>query len=630
MAGSCASPGKVCKDSFDCPPGFFCEPTLGRCLPQPTGTKCEVKPPAVAFKPKVEWTWQGYSKDLKFHEVAVAPAIADVDADGTPEVVFVAYHHSSKVTSKAMLVMLDGKTGKEELTLPTSNYNFSRWSGVAVGNLDADKQLEIVAIELNKGLMVFEHDGKVKWTQSSGSLGGIISSKFHPYPAIADLNGDGSPEIIVGGVVVSASGKVLFDKGLLGKNSSSVISTAADLDEDGKLELVGGNAAYDHTGKLVWKSAAPDGFAAVADMDHDGWADVINVSGGYVRVLRGKDGKVIFGPVAIPGGGYGGAATVGDFDNDGRPEFSAAGKGKYAVYDLDCKAGGSKKYCPSGSTNGILWSVTTQDISSSTTGSSLFDFEGDGTVEVVYNDECHLYVLDGKTGKTLMKVQSTSQTAAEYPLIADVDGDGNSEFVIPANDAQIVRDKCKPPGTRGITVFGDSMDRWVGTRSVWNQHTYHLTNVTASGQIPAKEERNWDKKGLNNFRQNAQGAGVFNAPDLTVSLEAKLSGCPKSLLLRARVTNSGSLGVKKGYKVAFYRVSPAGPLLLGTRTATKDLIPGYNEVVTLTFKPPAGVLGPFDFQVKADDDGTGKGTVAECNENNNTAGLTGVKCFVVR
>ena len=33
---------------------------------------------------------------------------------------------------------------------------------------------------------------------------------------------------------------------------------------------------------------------------------------------------------------------------------------------------------------------------------------------------------------------------------------------------------------------------------------------------------------------------------------------------------------------------------------------------------------------KVDDGGTGKGTVAECNENNNTAGLTGVKCYVVR
>ncbi len=96
------------------------------------------------------------------------------------------------------------------------------------------------------------------------------------------------------------------------------------------------------------------------------------------------------------------------------------------------------------------------------------------------------------------------------------------------------------------------------------------------------------------------------------------------------MTNAGSLGVKKGYKVAFYEVTAAGLKLLGVRTATKDLIPGYGELVTWSFAPPAGVLGPFDFQVKADDDGTGKGAVAECNENNNTAGLTGVKCFVVQ
>ena len=29
----------------------------------------------------------------------------------------------------------------------------------------------------------------------------------------------------------------------------------------------------------------------------------------------------------------------------------------------------------------------------------------------------------------------------------------------------------------GIEVFKDSLDNWVSTRPVWNQHTYHITNV---------------------------------------------------------------------------------------------------------------------------------------------------------
>ncbi len=633
LSGKCTSPGKLCQDSFDCPPGFFCEPTLGRCLPQPTGKKCEVKPKGVTFKPTVEWNWTGYSKDSNFHEVAVSPAVADIDADGTPEVVFTTYSHKS--SSSAMLVVLDGATGKEELTLPSSSYNMSAWCGVALGNLDSDKQLEMVGVVQGKGIVAFEHDGKEKWSNATGSLAAVAARKKHPHPAIADLNADGHPEVVVGGVALSSSGKVLFDNGMIGANSSWVVSTVADLDEDGKMEVIGGNVVYDHKGKQVWKNAAaPDGLVAVADLDQDGWAEVISVASGYVRVLRGtnkmgkKAGEVVFGPVAIPGGGVGGAPTVGDFDGDGFVEISAAGRGQYTVYDLGCKKGATKTVCPSGRTDGILWAVTTQDLSSSVTGSSLFDFEGDGKVEVVYNDECHLYVLDGSTGKQLMKTPNTSRTAIEYPLIADVDGDNNSEFVVPANDDQIVRDKCTPPGTRGIRVFGDSADRWVRTRPVWNQHTYHITNVTAAGAIPKTELRNWDQKGLNNFRQNVQGAGVFNAPDLTiVGLSASTLACPQKLTLQARVSNAGSLGVAKGIKVSFYKGKPgAGAKPIKTVATQKALLPGQSELLKAAYPVPAGMFGPFDFWVRADDDGKGKGAATECREDNNTAKITDVKC----
>ena len=637
LSSKCTSPGKKCKDSFDCPTGYFCEPTLGRCLPQPTGTKCEVKPKGVAFKPTVEWNWQGYSKDTSFHEVAVAPAVADIDNDGTPEVVFTAYNHKSSAT--AMLVVLDGATGKEEVTLPSASYNLSAWCGVALGNLDADPQLEIVALVQTKGVVVFEHDGKEKWSSAAGSLASVAARKAHPYPLIADLNADGSPEVVVGGVALSSTGKVLFDKGMIGVNSSWSIPTVADLNEDGKMEIIGGNIVLDHTGKQVWKNAAaPDGFTAVADLDKDGWAEVISVSGGYVRALRGigmlgnPAGQVVYGPVAIPGGGVGGPPTVGDFDGDGMPEISTAGKGKYTVYDLSCKKGATKTVCPSGRTDGILWSVTTQDISSSVTGSSLFDFEGDGQVEVVYNDECHLYVLEGKSGKQLMKIPNTSRTASEFPLIADVDGDNNSEFVVPANDDQIVRDKCTPPGTRGIRVFGDAADRWVRTRPVWNQHTYHITNVSAAGAIPKTEQRNWDTKGLNNFRQNVQGEGVFNAPDLTaVGLSASTTNCPQSLSLQARVANMGSLGVAMGIKVSIYQgTSGASSLLIKTVTTTKALLPGESELLKAAFAVPAGKTGPFDFWVRVDDDGNGASAVTECREDNNQASITDVKCPLVK
>ena len=138
LAGECATPGSGCTDSFDCPKGHFCEPTLGQCLPQPTGPLCELRPESVTFEPTIEWHWQGWSQDDRYRPVQSTPAIADVDADGYPEVVTVAY----RSTGNNMLIVLNGEDGSENLMIPDSTYNVRWGTGAAVGNLDADAELE--------------------------------------------------------------------------------------------------------------------------------------------------------------------------------------------------------------------------------------------------------------------------------------------------------------------------------------------------------------------------------------------------------------------------------------------------------------------------------------------------------
>ena len=49
----------------------------------------------------------------------------------------------------------------------------------------------------------------------------------------------------------------------------------------------------------------------------------------------------------------------------------------------------------------ILWSTKSQDHSSNITGSSVFDFPGAGTPEVVYADECFARVFSGFDGTVL-------------------------------------------------------------------------------------------------------------------------------------------------------------------------------------------------------------------------------------
>ncbi|MEM8609557.1 MAG: VCBS repeat-containing protein [Myxococcota bacterium] len=622
LSATCATPGRGCTDSFDCDEGEFCEPTLSQCLPQPTGPLCELRPENVTFEPTVEWHWDGWSEDGDFKQVQSTPAIADIDGDGLPEVATVAYKNSSN----NMLIVLNGEDGSENLMIPVGTYNVRWGTGPAVGNLDDDAELEIVFMTSDRDLVVIEHDGTEKWSEG-------LSGDGQGYPALANLDDDPEPEIVIGGQWFDNDGTLLQNKGWIGNNGEWSVSAVADINGDGSPNIVGGDIAYNVDGTVLWENqetGIDDGFVAVADMNRDTNPDVVTISDGEAWVLSGVDGSVIFGPVAIPGGGTGGAPTVADFDGDGRPEFAAAGRGNYAVYDLDCTPAGEAAFCGEGSTNGILWSIGVQDLSSSVTGSSVFDFEGDGKAEVIYNDECTLYILAGEDGSRLLEMANSSRTAAEYPLIVDVDADGNSEFVVPANDDQIGRDGCDE-GTHGLFAFGDLNDKWVRTRQVWNQHSYHVTNIEASGNVPVTEADSWSTDGLNNYRQNVQGAGVFNAPDLSVAgLSVNTSSCPASIGIQAQIANTGSLGVEAGVPVGFYQgVLPNGALL-GFDETTVALLPGQSETLVWEFTPEAGDIGPWDFYVLVDDEAAGLSLELECGEDNNDGDVGAAECIVVQ
>jgi len=67
------------------------------------------------------------------------------------------------------------------------------------------------------------------------------------------------------------------------------------------------------------------------------------------------------------------------------------------------------------------------------TGSSVFDFEGDGIAEALYADECFVRVYNGRTGEVIFSQSRSSCTWYENPIIADVAGRYNSRMVIGDN-----------------------------------------------------------------------------------------------------------------------------------------------------------------------------------------------------
>ncbi len=458
--------------------------------------------------PVLEWSWTSSSVLPTSLNVMMTPSVIDLNKDGIPDVVFGSTASTSgNLVEVGVLRALNGNNGSELFTVTTPALQINTASSVATGDIDGDGYPEIIACDSTGArLIAFEHDGTFKWRSPT------LEAINWGAPAIANLDKVGLPEIVIGRQVLNADGTLRWT-GTGGRATVSNIgplSLVADVDLDGNPEVVAGNTVYSVNGVIKYRNTSlPDGYNAVGNFDSDPQAEIVLVANGSVWLLE-HNMTVKWGPVSIPGGG-GGPPTVADYDNDGNPEIGVAGYSRYAVFE----------------TNGALkWQAATHDYSSSVTGSSVFDFEGDGAAEVVYGDEFHLWIYRGVDGAVLFQTNRNSGTWYEYPLVADVDGDNNAELLIIAN----VSGGFGPQ--HGIYVYGDPTNQWVLTRKIWNEHTYHITNVNPDGSIPIEEENNWQVPGLNNFRLNE--FGQFEGPACDIDQDRDVDRNDINAILAAR------------------------------------------------------------------------------------------------
>ncbi len=664
VSDACVTPTGTCIDSFDCELGEFCEPTLDQCLPQFDPVTCAYDPEFEDIEVTLEWSCTD-------DQSISIPTVADLDADGTPEIVVITTADEGGGYEAGDLVVLDGATGTAKWRVDhgvAGAVGPHGRSTVGVVDVDGDDAPDIVYAgrPSSNRSVIYAYDGmgNLLWSSHDDDGTPHAFTVVNGGPSFGNFDDDAGAEVVFGAAVIDNDGLVVWDEGgngagaTLGTNSGYTggISAIVDLDGDGASEIVSGRQAWtvdwqagpSVTLTQLWDAGAPDGYPAIADLDLDGDPEVVLVASGTVRVLDGGTGLAWCGvdptgvmcnaddtlrtpAVAIPGGGRGGPPTIADFDGDGRPEIAAAGGSSYSVYDL--ARAGEELVVPMGDpvpVDGavyVRWSQATQDQSSNATGSSVFDFQGDGIAEVVYADECYLRVYSGVDGTVILEEPNSSATIHEYPLVVDADGDGNSEIIVVANDEA---NNCSAIDgyelRHGVFLYGDAFDRWVQTRRVWTSHTYHVSNVNSSGNYPSPEIDNWTTPGLNNYRQNVQGAGVFNAPDLTVELAIGVSDClDMQLLLIATVRNIGALGVPAGVEVSLYEGADASGTLIGTMPTDAPLLPGASaQLVWSVDAVPGGAAQSYFVAVDGQD--ADAGAIAECDEANNTAGTQSAAC----
>ncbi|MCB9594262.1 MAG: hypothetical protein H6719_16130 [Sandaracinaceae bacterium] len=671
---ACVSDLGPCDDNDDCWGDSYC--VDGRCVPYgvPDGhdrdEMCSRSIDIEALVPEVQCRWTGPpAGDARPNEYQVmsTPVVVDLDLDAdpttlAPSIVFVTFPTVGSYSQPGVLRVIDGQTCEQQFSFPAPEDAVMSPAGVAAGDLDGDGRAEIVAVGHSGGLKAFRFDAATGafariWTSGvcDGAGGRVADDTGGPDewagPSIHDLDDDGVPELIYGQTVYDRDGCVITQSLGYRGYSQGVVQVIADVDEDGVMELVAGDGIWELGGApLAWVAEAyftgtgARGQVAVADLGDFpvaalGGADfpeIAVISSGQARVMT-IDGATVFGPVAIPGGGTGGAPTIADFDGDGRREFASAGGAAYVVFDLDCQAAGATGTCASARTDGILWTQPSQDLSSNVTGSSVFDFDADGAAEAVYADECYLRIYDGATGVVRYSAARSSGTTYENPVIADVDGDFHSEIVSAVNDyyAPLVCPATDPlragatyERNHGIVVLRDAMDRWAASRPIWNQHAYAVTHVGDRGAIPRSSAvaRNWDDASLNNFRQNVQGElDALGLADLTAASEAGplmvLCEPDMTATLPAQICNRGTLPLAAGTEIAFRLGAVDGAELCRTPVPVA-LTVGMCTEVTCTGVLPAEMV---DLYVEVDPDGLEE----ECWEGNNFAILRDVRCQIV-
>ena len=759
---ACVAASRSCSFSEDCGLDELCEPSLGVCISRDAVEICEFRPPVGDFEPTIacRWTPPPAPDDASTEEIQIAamgevvmtPAVAnltDDDGDGStdagdvPDIVFVSFDYGADgcCTRRGVVRVVSGACNADGTMVTHATLKglgaddwIGNSSGVALGNLhpdhmDGERVPEIVATFKNGGAVAWERtadDGsawQVLW--QNDALPTRQHTRGGAQPAIADLDGDGRPEVIIGNVVLDGlTGRGPGDPDLptdalawdgrdlealtpganlgIGNNAFlGPVSVVADLDRDGLQEVIAGNTVYNYDGTERWTyeyttansscggTLDCDGYGAVGNFDRDEDAEVVIVRLGELFILN-HDGSPVDGiplPIRIPGapadvssptytpsayvpsaplydadgdllpperilcGGAlslpafdamgnpvisdgsqvvvhaaganeGGPPTVADFDGDGFAEIGMASSTAYVVVDLQCTGNPLPDDCER---EWVRWLVENDDCSSRATGSSVFDFEGDGSAEVIYADETTFRIFRGRDGMILYEDPThSSNTRLEMPIVVDVDNDGKSEVVIPEPNTN--------SALGGIEIWEDADNNWVRTRRIWNQHAYSVTNVTEDGQIPRTPTPNWTNERLNNFRQNVQPGGLFDAPDFVVREILRL-GCDATRYeLAVVVGNDGSLSIPPGILTHLAVTIPdSGVFDLGAVPTRGWLLPGQSERLEVVFEIPDGLEAPtIVVSATVDDDGMGADQYNECDEDNNTARSNPIRCPTVQ
>lgn len=597
------------------------------------------------------------------------PLVGDIDGDGIVEIVA-----GKAVTNDHYTTQVGIYRGTDLQQIGTVNVTQKIYAGYA-------GPMALVRYPDGNGgmqgaIVLHCYDDKLRSYDVHGQLLATsdVNTPCEGVVSVADFNCDGWPEVYVGNAIYDAATLKRLcagpANGNMGRsyrcNSTEkgrcAMSFAANVLGDSIPELICGNTIYQvniqsrtnvslNSVNLIKTVNIPtrvpqDGNVAVADFDLDGQLDVLVIIDGTSTDYTDSAYIYAYNPVSenilFVHGKYAktiGYPLVGDIDGDNYLEFvyldyqQSVSQSRITAMKFNPQTGLQTK-----------WQATHTD-NSGQTSMTLFDFNQDGIMEIVYRDEQNLRIING-SGKSHLTGNDTvsfynlytkamsAGTWKEYPVVADVNNDGRAEIVA-----------CGKVGS-GLGWVGGQLwvvggiHPWAPARPVWNQYMYNVTNINEDLTVPAPLFNNATaftdpigivRRPFNNFLQQATTLDHFGRPFMTLAnatatQNASISYADQVYSLSYEVCNVGSQTLTAPYHVTFYVDTYHGPVLR-TETVNTSLPPGSCTTLETIFF--SDELDPYpdmeNIVIAVNDNGTGVaqngGQQTECDTTDNFATL---------
>lgn len=390
-----------------------------------------------------------------------ALAVADVNGDGRPDVV------AANGGSPTVSVLLGNGDGT--LQSPVSYDLGVEATSVAIEDVNGDGRPDLIlatyyeAGNSNSGgvaVLLGNGDGTFQ-APVSYSSGGYEARSV----AIADMNGDGRPDLIVGNQCQSST-ECLGSYGSVGVLLGN---------GDGTFQAP---VSYLTVGDMQWM--------AVADLNGDGAPDLVAAGQEqFVGVLLGN-GDGAFQPVTpYNAGGAAGALAVADVNGDGKLDVITA---------VDCPNG-----CPttalsvlSGNGDGTFQAPILTPTAALYFSIAIKDLDGDGKLDLVGQTGGHAEAMlgngDGTFVQSEQKYRDSGLKLVVSGAIADLNGDGKPDMLMGGECS-----KCQNPNLN-LLVLLNIFDAGSATAvtsspnpSLVNQSVTFTATVTSDPPIPDSE-----------------------------------------------------------------------------------------------------------------------------------------------